>query len=177
MRDKQRVFIDEYLRDFNATQAALRAGYSERTARSIGHENLTKPEIRAEIERQIEERAMGKDEVLMRLADMARGDLGDFMDISSLAFDLDLNSAKEKGLTKLIKKVRQTTVTTDDRETNTIDIELYDAQAALVHLGKHLKLFDDRLNVRTVVQNLTTFDDAIEMIYGDESSEVSDSGA
>ena len=42
---KQQLFVDEYIIDYNATQAALRAGYSERTARSIGQENLTKPDI------------------------------------------------------------------------------------------------------------------------------------
>ena len=42
---KQQRFVDEYLIDLNATQAAIRAGYSEDTAGSIGHENLNKPEI------------------------------------------------------------------------------------------------------------------------------------
>jgi phage terminase small subunit len=42
---KQRAFCDEYLIDLNATQAAIRAGYSEKTAYSIGNENLNKPEI------------------------------------------------------------------------------------------------------------------------------------
>ena len=45
MNDKQRTFCEEYLIDLNATQAAIRAGYSEKTAYSIGSENLTKPEI------------------------------------------------------------------------------------------------------------------------------------
>jgi phage terminase small subunit len=48
---KQQRFVDEYLIDLNATQAAIRAGYSESTARAIGHENLTKPDIAAEIEK------------------------------------------------------------------------------------------------------------------------------
>ena len=42
---KQQRFVDEYLIDLNATQAAIRAGYSARTAGAVGHENLTKPEI------------------------------------------------------------------------------------------------------------------------------------
>lgn len=42
---KQAAFVAEYLVDLNATQAAIRAGYSEATAHSIGHENLSKPEI------------------------------------------------------------------------------------------------------------------------------------
>lgn len=48
---KQRRFVDEYLVDLNATQAAIRAGYSAKTAASIGQENLIKPEILAGIEK------------------------------------------------------------------------------------------------------------------------------
>lgn len=50
MTNKQEVFCDEYVKDFNATQAAVRAGYSLQSAYSIGHENLKKPEIKNKIE-------------------------------------------------------------------------------------------------------------------------------
>jgi phage terminase small subunit len=50
LNPKQQRFVDEYLIDLNATQAAIRAGYSERTARAIGAENLTKPDIAAAID-------------------------------------------------------------------------------------------------------------------------------
>lgn len=49
LTDKQQRFVEEYLIDLNATQAAIRAGYSENTARAIGAENLTKPDIAAAI--------------------------------------------------------------------------------------------------------------------------------
>lgn len=49
LSDKQELFAREYLKDLNATQAAIRAGYSEKTARKIGSENLTKPDIQAKI--------------------------------------------------------------------------------------------------------------------------------
>jgi phage terminase small subunit len=52
--DRQRLFCIEYLKDFNATQAAIRAGYSKKTASVIGLENLTKPLIQAEISKQVE---------------------------------------------------------------------------------------------------------------------------
>lgn len=48
--DKQAAFVREYVKDWNATQAAIRAGYSEATAKEIGYENLTKPHIKAAIE-------------------------------------------------------------------------------------------------------------------------------
>jgi phage terminase small subunit len=54
INNKQRLFCIEYLKDFNATQAAIRAGYSKKTANVIGLENLTKPIIQAEISKQVE---------------------------------------------------------------------------------------------------------------------------
>jgi phage terminase small subunit len=54
---KQQRFVDEYLVDLNATQAAIRAGYSEKTARSIGDENLTKPDIATAIQEAMKKRS------------------------------------------------------------------------------------------------------------------------
>jgi phage terminase small subunit len=53
---KQQRFVDEYLIDLNATQAAIRAGYSEKTAKSIGQENLTKPDLAKAVQERIKER-------------------------------------------------------------------------------------------------------------------------
>jgi len=54
MTDKQELFSIEYMKDFNATQAAKRAGYSEKTAYSIGYELLKKPEIRKRMQELID---------------------------------------------------------------------------------------------------------------------------
>lgn len=54
---KQQLFVAEYIKDLNATQAAIRAGYSEDSAHSIGSENLRKPEIAEAIELAMDERA------------------------------------------------------------------------------------------------------------------------
>ena len=53
---KQKMFVAEYLIDLNATQAAIRAGYSKHTAKSVGCENLTKPDIAQEIQEAMDER-------------------------------------------------------------------------------------------------------------------------
>ncbi len=53
---KQQLFVAEYLVDLNATQAAVRAGYSEKTAYSVGHENLKKPEVAAAIQEAMQAR-------------------------------------------------------------------------------------------------------------------------
>ena len=57
MTPKQQRFVDEYLIDLNATQAAIRAGYSEKTARQVGAENLSKPDIAAAIAARTQERS------------------------------------------------------------------------------------------------------------------------
>lgn len=54
---KQQIFVDEYLIDLNATQAAIRAGYSAKTARQIGEENLSKPVIASAIQAAMDKRA------------------------------------------------------------------------------------------------------------------------
>ncbi len=69
--EKQRRFVSEYVIDLNATQAAVRAGYSERTAPQIGSENLRKPHIAAAIEEELAARAartqVTSDEVVREL--------------------------------------------------------------------------------------------------------------
>ena len=55
LTEKQKRFVDEYLIDLNATQAAIRAGYSVRTAKDIGCENLAKPNIQQKISEKMAE--------------------------------------------------------------------------------------------------------------------------
>ena len=150
--NKQRVFIEGYLQCWNAAEAARRAGYSERTARIQASRLLSKANIQEEIQSRISEKAMSADEVLLRLGDMARGDMGDFMDIESMSFNLALEKAKELGKTHLIKRVKQRTIITqkkdgDEEENHYIELELHDSQSALVHLGKHHKLFTDKTEI------------------------------
>jgi phage terminase small subunit len=77
MTAKMQRFCDEYLIDLNATQAAIRAGYSEKTAYSIGQENLNKPEIKKYIAQRMAEKDSAliadQDEVLKYLTSVLRG--------------------------------------------------------------------------------------------------------
>jgi phage terminase small subunit len=81
---KQAAFVREYLLDLNATQAAIRAGYSERTAEKIGSENIRKPDVRAAIDACLAGRAertqINADWVLQRLGDEAAADIADLYD-------------------------------------------------------------------------------------------------
>ena len=72
MTAKQQLFVEEYLLDLNATQAAIRAGYPKKSARAVGHENLTKPDIAAAVSREFARRSerteITQDKVLAELA-------------------------------------------------------------------------------------------------------------
>lgn len=72
---KQQRFVDEYLNSLNATQAAIKAGYSKKTARSVGSENLSKPDIAAAIQEAMKNRQertfITQDRVLQELARIA----------------------------------------------------------------------------------------------------------
>lgn len=149
LTNRQQVFIAEYLRCWNATDAARVAGYSKKSARQSAVANMANPSIKAVIEREIQNKAMGASEVLARLSDMARANL---TDVLTLDDEFDLTIARDSGKTHLIKSIRRREFTDKDgNTTRTTEIELYDAQSALVQLGKHHKLF-------TTVHEVTVYD-------------------
>ena len=148
---RQQVFINEYLSCFNGAEAARRAGYSEKSARQTASDLLSNPDISEHIQARLAEVHMSADEALKLTADIARGDISDFMAIGSMGFSLDLQSALEAGKTNLIKKVSQKTITVngknEDKETHIIDIELYDRQAALRDILKVHGRFTEKLDL------------------------------
>lgn len=81
---KQQAFVDEYLISFNATQAAIKAGYSKNTACAIGVENLRKPQIKEAIQKAIAERQerthITQDEVIGEIAKNAFKEASDAPD-------------------------------------------------------------------------------------------------
>lgn len=167
---KQQKFIDEYLRTGHITRSALYAGYSEKSAYAIGSQNLKKVEISDEISRRMAEAAMPAEEVMMRLAKQARGDISDFITVGPDGVEVDLSYAIEKGMTDLIKKLtHKKTIRTDKNDTTTeenwIQIELYDAHAALVDIGRHHALFVDK------TQNDNTDTVIFRVVHGDERTD------
>lgn len=100
---KQERFCDEYVIDCNATQAAIRAGYSEKTAYSIGHENLSKPEIQKSIQFRIETMAdrvgLTHHLILSTINNGLRGDVRKLFDEQGDLRDItDLDSATASAL-------------------------------------------------------------------------------
>ena len=78
MTEKQKRFCNEYIIDCNGTQAAIRAGYSEKTANRIAAENLSKPDIKQYIEERLEqirsEKTANAKEVMEYLTSVMRGE-------------------------------------------------------------------------------------------------------
>ena len=135
MTPKQRAFVSEYVIDFNAPQAAIRAGYAKKYAHTNASKLLQYTTVGDEIERRLKERAMSADEVLERIANIARGTAADYLTVDEWGHtSLDLPRMKEEGKLHLIKKYKVT-------KQGGTEIELYDAQGALNQLGKAHGLF------------------------------------
>lgn len=179
LSNKKQTFIAEYLKDFNATQAAIRAGYSAKTAYSIGQRLLKNVEIKEVIDAHLKANHMSAEEVLNRLADIARGDMTDLMDVSSMGFTVKLTDEQgnRRPQTKLIKKLKQKVITKigknssdDDTETVETEIELYSAQDALNQIGKYHKLFTDKVEHEVAKDSvLESLLKAIGLAYGNQN--------
>ncbi|MBD0888706.1 terminase small subunit [Lactobacillus gasseri] len=100
LTQKQRRFIDEYIISGNATQAAIKAGYSKKTARKIGQENLTKPDIKAAIEKRNaeiqSEKTADMTEVMEYLTSVMRGEQTESVASSKGVFSGVEVSAKDR---------------------------------------------------------------------------------
>ena len=105
LTDKQKMFIDEYLVDLNATQAAIRAGYSKKTARQIGQSNLSKVDIKSAIDERLREKEerliMKQDEILKLYTEIARGELDSATLIGTGQGAQDVTSMKPTAVEKL----------------------------------------------------------------------------
>jgi phage terminase small subunit len=159
MTNKQEIFTQAYLgvSRFNATDAARRAGYA--CPKEEGYRLKRRPDIAAVISERMADLCMEANEVLARLAEHARGSLQPFLrEVNGELWpDLTTDEAQQHlHLLKKIKPKKRVGGSLDDQWTETeIELELHDPQAALVHIGRHHKLFTDRLE-----QNLSKLSDA-----------------
>lgn len=152
---RQQRFVEEYLIDLNATQAAIRAGYSKKTASSIAIENLGKPNIQeavgAAVQARSERTEITADRVLKELAVLGFADMGTYLDLVGTD-DARLDwSNLPPGATKAIHEITQEIHTEgkgDEAEAvKRTKFKLYDKRAALVDIGRHLGMFNDKLNL------------------------------
>lgn len=147
LTEKQRQFVREYLIDLNATAAAKRAGYSEESAHSIGHENLRKPEIAAAIQRAMDDRAtrteITADRVLREYARVAFGDPRSVMEWGPDGVKLKASADLTDDEAALVSEVSQTTT----KDGGSIKLKTNSKLQALEALGKHLGMFVDRTEI------------------------------
>lgn len=153
---KHEKFINEYLKCWNGTRAYMRvypkAAYQSAAANAS--ELLKNTNVSAVIAERMSEAHMSADEALEILAAQARGDVAKLMDLTSMGGSIDLLTAQEQGLTRLIKKFKQKTTTIigkkesdDDKEIHEIELELYDAQSAAEKILKIHGKFIDRQDI------------------------------
>lgn len=143
MTAKQKRFCDEYLIDLNATQAAIRAGYSKRTARQIGKENLTKLDIKQYIEKRMEEKEKAliadQDEVLEYLSSVMRREKKESVVIT-------LQNKTEKWVKdEDTGKLKKQTITEEKPSVVEIPTRLSDANKAAELLGKAYGLYTEKI--------------------------------
>lgn len=168
MTKKQKRFVEEYLIDLNATQAAIRAGYSPDSAKEIGSENLTKPDIAKAVDQAIAERSrrtgVNADRVVRELAKIAFVNAGEVVDLDT-ALLMDKISDDDMAA---IQSVKVKTFGEDGIER---EVKLADKLKALELLGKHLGLFKDKVEINgNVKADMSSLSSILKEIKGEGSA-------
>ncbi|GAB6170072.1 terminase small subunit [Clostridium carnis] len=146
---KQERFVEEYLIDLNATQAAIRAGYSAKTANEQGSRLLTNVSIRTCIDEAMAERSkrtgVNADRVLIELARLGFVNATDVINMDTATVKSNAN----RDDTAAIAAVKVKTIPTEGGgEITEREIKLYDKTKNLELIGKHLGMFKDKLEVK-----------------------------
>lgn len=137
LTDKQAKFVDEYLIDLNATQAAIRAGYSAKNAFKIGSDLLHKSTVQAQLLKKrakLQERTeVTQDRIILELAKTAFVDPTDFVDVGGGYVRVKTNAEMPQGMKGAIAGIKETQ--------SGVEIKFNDKLRALELLGKHLGMF------------------------------------
>lgn len=140
LTEKEMMFVERYLTHWNSARAAREAGYCEDNpdnAKIAGMEIRRKPYIKNAIDQRMRAVCMDANEALARLADIARGDIGDFLTQDKRGnWTIDIDKAKREGKTHLIESY---TISRFDQA----NIKLYSSVDALDKIARHLNLFKD----------------------------------
>lgn len=149
---RQQFFVREYLKDLNATQAAIRAGYSKKTANPAAARLLAKVSIAAEIQKCMDRRAerleISADKVLQEIAKLAFSNMGSYIQVQkdgSFFIDFSKLDESQKAAIQEATVEEFTDGQGDDaRPVRRMKFKLADKGANLERLGKHLKLFVEK---------------------------------
>lgn len=152
MTDKQQRFIDEYMVDLNATQAAIRAGYSPDTAKQIGSENLSKPDIQEAIQLKQKELSEQTNITAKRvLEEYAKIAFSDIRELYSVDNDLLDVRQMEDSIAPAVASVEVDVMMMGGMAVgHTKKVKMYDKLRALESLGKHIGLFEKDNNQKKV---------------------------
>ena len=144
LTDKQAAFVAEYLVDLNATQAAIRAGYSERTAYRIGAELLQKTSVAEAIAAGQAKRAqrveITADRVVAELAKIAFADPRDLMEWGPDGVKLKASADLTEEQAASVAEVSETTT----KDGGSLKLKKHDKVKALELLGRHMGMFKDK---------------------------------
>ena len=144
---KQRLFVQEYLLDLNATQATIRAGYSVKNAEFQAHCLLKNPKVKQAIKLAMYEREqrmkVTQDRVVQELAKIAFLNPTDVVN----SYDASLHAGATREDTAAISSIRVKRIPSKHGTGFEREIKLHDKIRALELLGKHLGLFNDKLNI------------------------------
>ncbi len=144
---RQRRFVEEYLIDLNGTQAAIRAGYSPRSAKQQADSNMEKENVKAAIDKAMAERSkrtgVTQDVILRELARIAFCNITDVVNLD----EADVKSGSIRDDTAAIASIRVKRIPTQDGVIIEREVKLYDKVRALELLGKHLNMFKDSINL------------------------------
>lgn len=158
LTDKQQRFVEEYMVDLNATQAAIRAGYSRDTAKDIGCENLAKPNIQEAIQKRkqdlSESTGITAERVLAEYAKIAFADVRNILTVDGGLKDTHEWDDETAGAVAGVKVFEVYGPEGEKLGTNK-EIKLNDKLRALDSLGKHIGLFEkDNKQKQSEVMNI-----------------------
>lgn len=189
---KQQRFCEEYIVDLNATQAAIRAGYSANTASETGYENLRKPQIAEYIQQLMDNRSerteITADMVLKEYAKIGFSSITDYLKVeeSEMVIDFVGEGDSKRPVMQTVQSVK--IFDTDSVETvkmhavaeikqtkDGIALKLHDKKGALDSIARHLGMFNDKVNVDVkgevnhnheyhIEQQITTDPDSAELL-------------
>ena len=146
---KKRLFVDYmFICNFNQTEAAKRAGYSEASAHNQGSRLMKNDEVLRAIEERMKATKMEADEVLYRMSAHARGSIDDVIDDNG---NFSIIKARDTGQIHLIKSITLTEFEGENFSKKEVKFEMYDAQSALAQM---MKVYS--LTTKPLVENAET---------------------
>lgn len=161
MNERQRRFADEYIINANATDAAIKAGYSEKTARSQGQRLLTKVDISEYIKKRMDEiqdeKILTQKQILVMLSEIASGQAKETTVVTTKVAELmtdPVNGKSVKVYNEIPQLVEYPTKNSDRNK-------------ALELLGKRHQMWTDKVDINAIVTETKKFDDIVSQLGGD----------